>query len=421
LRDAFFGDARRLIEGLLNDRGLIADKEPPRPLESLYEGRTRRVQTLFGPIELRRRYYHHRAAHSGRCPLDETLDLVRGCTSALARLICRASSVCGSYQEAAREISAYTGLQLESRHFGRLVAEVAPILREAHATLAPSTESPLPILYVCGDGTGVPMRKEETLGRKGKAPDGSARTREVKLGCVFSQTTTDENGQPLRDPDSTTYVATFQGCRAAGTLLREEALRRGYARAQQTVCLGDGALWVWENCRINFPDAVEILDFYHASEHVGLLSAALFGAGTPKAKERQGRWCHQMKEQSAQLVIDQARKLAARLGNQLDALQRESIEAEIGYFKSNATRTRYGEFRARGFFIGSGVVEAGCKTVVGRRLKQSGMFWSQRGAEDLLGLRCLLLGPHFDAAWKARTPILATRRQKARRWSASPN
>jgi hypothetical protein len=70
-----------------------------------------------------------------------------------------------------------------------------------------------------------------------------------------------------------------------------------------------------------------------------------------------------------------------------------------------------------GLFIGSGVVEAGCKTVIGRRLKQSGMFWSQTGAEDILSLRCLVLGPHFDSTWKVRRQLLEQQQSKARRWN----
>ena len=100
--------------------------------------------------------------------------------------------------------------------------------------------------------------------------------------------------------------------------------------------------------------------------------------------------------------------------------RREAVEAEINYLQSHASRTRYGEYRAKGWFIGSGVIEAGCKTAVGRRLKQSGMFWSETGAENILGLRCLVLGPHFNDAWKQRRNLVARQRAKARRWSPAP-
>ena len=98
-------------------------------------------------------------------------------------------------------------------------------------------------------------------------------------------------------------------------------------------------------------------------------------------------------------------------------VKRDAIELQLNYLESHSSRTHYGQYRANGWFIGSGVIEAGCKTVVGRRLKQSGMFWSEVGAEDILSLRCLVLGPHFDAAWQERRNILAREKVKARRWS----
>ena len=423
LRAAMMRDARRMVEELLNDRALLPDAEPPRPLETCYARRALTVQTLFGPIVLRRSYYHHRNSGTGRCPLDEALYLVGAShTPALARLICRASSQSASYAEAAADLNAYSALDLDPRSFARLVAEVAPGLREALAALpaAEPQRGAIPVLYVSSDGTGTPMRREELEGIAGKQPDGSARTREAKLGCVFTQSATDEKGEPVRDPGSTSYVGTFAGCREAGILLRQEALRRGHGTALVVNYIGDGAPWVWENARLCFPGANEILDFYHASEHTGSLSRALWGEDASKAAAKQEQWCHQMKATDPSAMLREARDLLDT-SHPLSAAQREEAQREIAYFTTHEKRTRYGEFRARGWFIGSGVIEAGCKTMVGRRFKQSGMFWSQRGAEDLLGLRCLIMGPHFEAAWQGRGPIIARQRAKARRWSPSAN
>ena len=305
------------------------------------------------------------------------------------------------------------------------MAALAPVLREALSTLAPSPAppgppAPIPVLYVSEDGTGVPMRRAELEGRAGRQEDGSARTREAKLGCVFTQSVTDEEGQPLRDPGSTSYTGTFQGCREAGILLRQEAVRRGLGRAQQVVYLGDGAAWVWENCRLNFPGAVEILDFYHATEHVGQLAKALHEGEPARAASQQSEWCHTMKASSPAAMLAEVRGLMDANPDWLEA-KRTAIETELNYLGSHAARTRYGEFRSKGYFIGSGVIEAGCKTVIGRRLKQSGMFWSEAGAEDLLSLRCQILGPHFDEVWKTRIHIRAKQREHARRWSPSHN
>jgi hypothetical protein len=264
------------------------------------------------------------------------------------------------------------------------------------------------------------MRRAELHGIKGKQEDGTARTREAKLGCVFTQTVRDEEGHPLRDPDSTSYVGTYQGCREIAVLLHQEARRRGLDRASQVVYLGDGAAWVWENCRLTFPGAVEILDFYHASEHVGQLATALHEGDLTAAATCRTRWCHQMKQSSpAALLSESCAALTAH--PEWSEARRKAVQSQIHYLESHATRTHYGFYQAQGWFIGSGVIEAGCKTVVGRRLKQSGMFWSQTGAEDILSLRCLVLGPHFDNAWQALGHLRTKRQAKARIWSTEPD
>ena len=406
-----------MVEELFNDRHLIPDDTPPLPGETVHQDRRIKVETLFGTIELKRRYLHHANSHSGRAPLDLTLDLSEHHTPAVAKLICQASANAGdSYQEAAAILTVFSGLQLEARCFHRLINRLTPELTEALPSLAPcDSAKPIPILYLENDGTGVPFRPEELAGRKGKQPDGSARTREAKLGCVFTQTTTDKDGEPMRDPDSTSYVGTMGDCRASGAHLRAEAIRRGLALARIIIFLGDGAAWIWENARLFFPTAIQILDFYHAVEHLGVLARALFGDGE-FGSAQQSLWASELKRSDVQGILEQATRLLAASPD-LDAQRRETVQREIAYFTTHIERTRYGFFRQQGYFIGSGVIEAGCKAVIGRRLKQSGMFWGEAGAENILQLRCLLKSPHFDAAWQARRPILAARQAKARRWS----
>lgn len=422
LRDALLLDGRRLVAALYNDRTVLPDEEEPRPFETIHRNRPRRVDTLFGPIELRRNYHHHTKSGTGRCPMDDLLGLEGSYTPAVARLMCRAASRSGSYLEASQDLGAYAGLTLDPRDLGRLVAAVAPGLGEALAGLAPapSAAAPVPVLYASCDGTGTPMRRDQLQGVKGRQEDGTARTREAKLGCVFTQAVRDAEGSPMRDPDSTSYVGTYKGCREIAVLLHQEARRRGLDRAGQVVFIGDGAAWVWENCRLTFPRAVEILDFYHASEHVGQLAAALHDDDPAEAASCRERWCRDMKQDSPASLLAEARAMLEAHPEWSEA-KREAVQLPINYLESHAARTRYGEYRANGWFIGSGVVEAGCKTVVGRRLKQSGMFWSQTGAEDILGLRCLVLGPHFDAAWKQRRNLLARQKAKARRWVPDPD
>ena len=147
--------------------------------------------------------------------------------------------------------------------------------------LPTSETDPIPILYAEVDGTGVPMVAEELAGRPGKQEDGSAKTREVKLGAIFTQTKTDEEGLPVRDHASTTYVGSFESAPDFGSRIRAEGLRRGLGRAAKVVFIGDGAAWIWELARVNFPAAILILDLYHALERLHTLCAGLYGAGQP--------------------------------------------------------------------------------------------------------------------------------------------
>ena len=311
-------------------------------------------------------------------------------------------------------------MALDDRKFSRLVAAVVPELLIAQASLPQPQQAEAPILYIETDGTGTPFRRAELTGIKGQQPDGSARTREAKLGCVFTQTITDADGHPVRDPDSTTYVATYAGCREIGTLLRAEAFRRGYAQTPTTIYLGDGAPWIWENARLNFPDAIQILDFYHASEHAGTLATELYGSGEP-SRTQQSTWCHQLKATGAHRVISEAKAALAQPRAHWTEEKAAEVAKQIDYFETNASRMEYPKFIAAGYFIGSGVVEAGCKTVIGQRMKQSGMFWGEAGGQAMLTLRCMALSGNLAALWTARLPQLAKARAKAPKWSPSLN
>jgi hypothetical protein len=177
--------------------------------------------------------------------------------------------------------------------------------------------------------------------------------------------------------------------------LRAEAIRRGIASARVVVFLGDGAVWVWKLARINFPQAVCILDYYHACEHLTLLTDALYGEGSAGAKKRYRQWRKALLKDGIAKIIAQAQAdLPTR------PQWRKLAKKQITYFERNRSRMGYQTFRQAGYFIGSGVVEAGCKTVVGQRLKQSGMLWSRTGACHLLMVRCALLSGWFETFWK---------------------
>ena len=124
---------------------------------------------------------------------------------------------------------------------------------------------------------------------------------------------------------------------------------------------------MWELARVNFPLALCILDFFHAAEHLEWLAQALFGEKTEQAKTQWEQWAKTLKEQPEGLaiVLREARQALQRRGQ-----HRASALKQIAYFESNADKMRYAKYRARGLFIGSGVIEAGCKTVIGDRTLQ---------------------------------------------------
>jgi hypothetical protein len=124
------------------------------------------------------------------------------------------------------------------------------------------------MLYIAVDGTGVPMVAAATEGRPGKGPGGQAHTREVKLACLFTQTVLDDGGHPVRDPGSSSYLATFAPAARFGQLVDAEARRRGSHHIRQLVALGDGAVWIWNLADELFPAATQIVDLFHAREHV---------------------------------------------------------------------------------------------------------------------------------------------------------
>ena len=143
---------------------------------------------------------------------------------------------------------------------------------------------PVPILYMQMDGTGVPVVKKETVGRSGKTNGQAAHTREVKLGCVFTQTRWDEDGYPIRDPNSTTYTGAIETAAEFGKRIYLEAWNRGWSRAQKKVVMGDGAEWIWNLAEQHFPGAIQIVDLYHARQHLWELARRLYPYDEGKQK-----------------------------------------------------------------------------------------------------------------------------------------
>jgi hypothetical protein len=404
LREALLKDGCRILEGLLNQPNALGAHLPT---GDLHDNRTKRVQSLLGSFELSRGYY--KTAQGRSFPMDKLLGLSDSYTPALAKMMCRAAGTDGSYEEAEDTLKVYAGVDVPASQIRKMVQQVGPDIGQWTQRREETRCEAVSTLYVSYDGTGVPMRKEETQGRKGKQPDGSSASREVKLGSVFTSEEFDDEGNPVRDPGSTTYVASFEKAEEFGALILQEARLRGLGRAERVAVLGDGAHWIWNLARINFPAAKQILDFYHACEHLTALASAIIPGNEEKALKQVRKWVKWLENDKVLNVVAEAEKTLPHHGPRRDIAVRETA-----YFKSNAQRMMYGAFKKDGYFIGSGVIEAGCKTVVGKRTKQSGMFWRVTGAQHILDIRCPIISNTFDLYWLYRRQAqMAALRQAA--------
>jgi hypothetical protein len=280
--------------------------------------------------------------------------------------------------------------------------EIADDERRATPSLPPD-EPIAPTLYLGMDGTGVPMRASEVEGRAGKQPDGTAKTREVKLVTVWSAEGRDEDGTPVRDPNSVTYSAAIESAAQVDTddtpsdfaaRAVREAKRRGFDRASQRVVLGDGAKWIWKLADEYFPDAVQILDRFHAKQHLSDVGKSINGATSDLARE----WARERHDQ-----LDAGEIEALLLALRTHAQANEEARKCVDYIEDNRQRIRYPEFRAAGLCTSTGVVEAGCKVAVGTRCKRTGMHWTVAGVDAIIALRCCKLSGRFEDFWERRS------------------
>jgi hypothetical protein len=373
---------------------------------SYRELRSRPVLTVVGKAELSRPYYLCPHCHTGQFPADVELDIENTEFSPGVR---RMQAVVGQdapFDHGRQQMKLLADLEVTTKAVERTAEAIGEdiaareqeeIQRAVQLNLPMVVGQPIPFLYVQMDGTGVPVVKKETVGRLGKTEGQLAHTREAKLGCVFTQTKWDQEGYAIRDPDSTTYTGAIETAEAFGKRIYLEAWKRGWSRALKKVVMGDGAEWIWNIADQHFPSAIQIVDLFHARQHLWDLVRRLY----PNQEAEQRRWI-----MIHQYLLDEGKiedlVAALRSVHCSSSELAEKIRVEAGYFENNAKRMRYPEFRRQHLFVGSGVIEAGCKTIIGSRCKQSGMFWTVRGANAILALRCSLFNARFEDYWESR-------------------
>ena len=389
------------------------DHPDPGSAGRLVGRRVKTIKTLLGSLEMTRGYYHCRVCRHGYAPLDAQLGVTG---TSLSPGLVRAAALAGAempYATSRRFIATVTGLDLASTStLARTTRAEGGRAREAitaeHATAGPGevpaarTGGP-DRCYLVLDGTGAPMLPSECVGRAGKNPDtnqGRASTREVKIGCLFTQTEVDpDTGDPVQDPGSVSYLSTFDPAADFGTQVKAEYWRRGFDQIRQPIVLGDGATWIWGIAAHHFPQATQILDYYHAREHLADLTKLLTPVLTAHNIDADTFEQH-LVDQLDLGHTDQIATAIDRLDLPVTAPSlAQPAATEIGYFTSNHHRMQYADYRANGYYIGSGPVESACNTIVKQRAKRAGMHWTITGLDPILALRTLHQSNRDEILW----------------------
>ena len=358
--------------------------------------RRRNLRTLCGEHRVQRAYYRCRQCGQGQLPWDAAQGLNRRLWTPAVKAL--AADCCGrlTYGETSQLLERLLNLPLEESSLEAVVAEVGDRLRAAEAEQITAVFDHLEQPKLAPEVAGQPPERLYIGIDAAKAHTGGS-WHDVKCGVIYAaQPTAGQADQPQQQH----YLACQEEAAAFGRRLYATALGRGLAAAPQSVVIGDGAVWIWNLASEHFGDAIEILDYYHACEHLWTVAHSCYGEGSPAARRWAKRRSKRLLEQGAGPLIESLCQRQAATPEQQQLLARE-----LAYFQRNRHRMRYPLFRKQGLMIGSGPVEAACKVVVGQRLKGAGMRWTEPGADAMLAVRTAVLndrpGQLAQHAWAA--------------------
>jgi hypothetical protein len=398
--------AARALEQQLNaDLSDHAGPELPCSCGGLaqYHGRhDKTFESVLGPLHLKRAYYHCTKCQSGFCPRDHALRLeLFSLTPGVLRMTGSAAALV-SFAESSSLLHELAGVEVSAKQVERAAEALGTEIAADERRCVDKMGEVAPTMYVGMDGTGVPMRAAEVASRAGKQPDGSAKTREAKVVTIWTAESRDEEGKPVRDPGSITYSAAIESAAttdtspdrsAFGERVLREATRRGFTEASRCAALGDGSAWIWNTTAELFPQAIQILDRYHAKEALHRAAQSIFGA-TSEGQQWATARCAELDDGKLHTIVHALRSHAASSA--------EPIKCAM-YIFHNRARMRYPKFHTQGFCTSTGVLEAGCKVVIGTRLKRTGMHWSVSGANAIIALRCSKLSGRYEDFWERRS------------------
>ena len=355
--------------------------------------RTRTVGTSLGDVALRRAYVPGRG-----CPLDEALGLADGFTPEAASMLCVAGSMSESYDKGEGALRKLSGLCVPGRTIQRLVNDVSPQMEaegadRRHGGFAPDTA----VVNTQLDMTGVPMRPEDLAQTRGK--DGDPRKKQLKAGVSFRQVR-GADGKLAVEKSSVGHLVAFEDKERFGDRLYGWQTGRGLREGVTHVVTADGAVWIWDLVDTAFPEAVQIVDFFHAGEHLmELCRLQCPGKDGNAADELFEMRRRMLKAHGAASLIRYFEEHGPRSPNAA------AIDEKLDYFRVNRKRMRYGEFRKKGYVIGSGAVEGACRSVINQRADLSGQRWHPQGALNVLRIRGMVMDGIHEEYWKRRGTV----------------
>jgi len=350
---------------------------------SQFKGYRRRwLTTLAGAAQVERAYYYCRHCHQGQSPWDRRQGLSqRQWTAGVKSLV---SSFAGrlTYADSVQLLELSTGLRVEEFSAEQIVSSVGQQLRsladQQEAAILSGEAEPGPVSaprrpYIAMDGTHVHI-------------DG--KYHEVKAAALYD---TKPGPDGFDEANGLHYLASQEKAEDFAQSVYCAAAARGVEQAAEMIVIGDGADWIWNQAAHHFPGATEIVDYWHACEHIWELRRVLYAADS-KAGDRWARqYCKRLLAEGTAPILRALQRLKPSASEAAEA-----VRTQRGYFGKHQHRMRYPQYRARGLMVGSGPVEAACKRVVGDRLKRAGMRWSARGADAVLAVRCALLNEQAD-------------------------
>jgi len=329
-----------MLEEILNSddggyqgRPIISDNDSKAKFK---EYRYKKLRTVLGGVSVKRAYYYDNKNKTGCCPKDHDLDITGTLFSPGLRRIMGRVGAYRPFGLGHEDIKEMAGITVTSKEIERTSCQLG---RDVEAyDKKESEQSPDNIIpfhspttmYICMDGTGVPVVKSETKGRKGKHEDGLAKTREAKLGCVFTQTSIDKDGYPIRDEASTSYVGSIETSEEFGNRIYSEAGKRDIESAKKICVIGDGAPWIWNLADLHFYGATQIIDIFHAREHCWDIGKMVFGTDKEEIKSWVKIRLGELDNGEVENIILALKKLSPATED-----EQKSIDKEIGYFDKN--------------------------------------------------------------------------------------